>query len=101
MTLKDYLQTQIDLIPEESDIISPTVNSDPKIIFVNGHFSNIIPGPSEGGKNYWKGGVDFFNDAAASFGLTACEYKFADGSKGLFSFASTRQDAGWAWAEDN
>jgi len=103
MTLKDYLQTQIDLIPEASEITSSTVNSDPKIIFVNGHWNKIIPGPSEAGRNYWNSGAfnGFSTAAATFFGLTGSPYekKWVDGADWVYGSATVRKAKGHLWAQ--
>ncbi len=101
MTLREYLEGQISLIPENSNIVNPSVNNNPKIVFVNGHWSKVVPGPSEGGQNYWFDGTTFFNSAAASFNLTTWENKFADGSKWLLNSASNRKQQGSTWAQNN
>lgn len=101
MTLREYLQGQISLIPENSNIVNPNVNNNPKIVFVNGHWSKVLPGPSEGGQNYWFDGTTFFNSAASSFNLTTWENKFADGSKWLLNSASDRKQKGSLWAQNN
>ncbi|HTN36274.1 MAG TPA: hypothetical protein VL053_04315 [Arachidicoccus sp.] len=101
MTLREYLQSQIDLIPENSNISNPTVNNSSKIIFVNGHWSTILPGPDKGGEDYWVNATAFSLAAANSFNLTTWENKFVDGAHWLWTVASTRQAAGKTWAQNN